>query len=253
MAAALLMDGSACASVKAGAYYAGGNLTIELKNAGMAEILETIARTTGVDIYIASGFQLTGARMTLKIAAEPLEDVFRQILHGLNYAAIYVQEGDQFRIATVKIYPEGMHDKDMIPLFTGGHTPLYEEKTRRGETVTVLVNAGGDIVTRGSISARHGVLGPSETELSGAPVFRANLQSPWFAAQLQLEQEESERFAELLMRRKEIEAATDAQRKQALSIIYADEMAKFQILKKINVNKVESLKRIGQFQEVTEK
>ena len=247
----LLLADSAGASIKAGASYAGGNLTMEVKDATMGEILEAIARTAGVDVYIAQGSQPSGPRMTLRIVGEPLEDVLRRILRGFNYAAIYEKEGTDFRIATLKIYPDGMQSKDVIPLFKGGHGQPYEEKTRRGETVTVLVNTMGEIVTRGSLNARRGALGPSETELAGSSA-GADLHSPWLALQLQLEQEEAERFAELLLLRKQIEAATaDAKLHQSLSLVYADSMAKFQLFKQANLNKVESLKRINQFQEVT--
>lgn len=248
-----LLAAPAGASIKAGANYVGGNLTMEVKNATMGELLEAIARTAGVDVYIASGFQSAGERMTLQIVAEPLEDVLRRILRGYNYAAIYEKEGNDFRIATLKIYPEGMQGREVIPLFKGRLGQTYEEKTRRGGTVTVLVNAVGQIVTRGTLTARRGALGPSETELTGAAASGADLHSPWLALQLQLEQDETDRFAELLLLRKQVEATADTQRQQALSMVYADAMAKFQLFKKGNLNKVESLKRINQFQDVTGK
>ncbi|MDO8943996.1 MAG: hypothetical protein Q7U75_12485, partial [Desulfobacterales bacterium] len=122
----------------------------------------------------------------------------------------------------------------------------------RGETVTVLVNAGGDIVTHGSAAARRGMVGPSQTEMGGGASPDQGLQSPWFALQLQNEQAEAERFNELLLLRRQAEAAAgDPKRAQALAQAYADEVSKFQAFKKANMNKVESIKRINQFQEVT--
>ncbi len=239
------------AAIKPGTLYVEGNLTMEVQNAGLSEILEAIARTAGVDVFVARGFLPGGRKMSIKIADEPLDDVLRQILRGYNYAAIYVKEGDDFRVASIKIYPEGQQGRDMIPLFTGGRAPVYEEKNRRGETFTVLVNTGGDIITRGNMAARKGTLGPSNTEVAANASPAADMQSPWFTMQMQAEQDEAERFGELLLLRKQAESATDPERRQALTAVYADQMAKFEALKRANYSKIESLKRISQFQEVT--
>jgi hypothetical protein len=249
-AAGMFVAWPAGAVVKPGAKFAGGNLTLEAKNATVGELLETLARTAGVDVFVARGFQTAGERVTLQIEGVPIEEAIRRILAGYSYAAIYVKEGDDFRIAALKIYPEGQQGGEVVPLFSGGRTPVFEEKNRRGETVTVLVDARGDIVTRGNLTARKGALGPSQTEVS--PQARtADLQAPWFAFQLQAEQDEVERFSELLLLRKQAESTADPKRKQALSMVYADEVAKFQAFKKANLNKVESLKRMNQFQEIT--
>jgi hypothetical protein len=251
LTAGLLLAWPVGAVVKPGAKYTGGNLTLEAKNATVSELLETIARTAGVDIFVAPGFQTAGQKMTIQISDEPLEEAIRRILSGYNYAAIYEKEGNDFRIAALKIYPEGQALGAVVPLFSGGRAPIYEEKNRRGETVTVLVNTGGEIVTRGSAAARRGMVGPSQTEISATAPPSAGLQSPWFSLQLQQEQAEAERFSELLMLRRQAEAATDPKQRQALAMVYADEVAKFQTFKRANLSKVESLKRINQFQEVT--
>jgi hypothetical protein len=240
------------AAIKPGAKYVGGNLTMEAKSATVGEILEGIAKTARVDIFVARGFQTAQERLTFQFEGEPLEEAVKRILRGYNYAAIYEKEGDDFRIAALKIYPEGQAGGEVIPLFSGGRTPLYEEKNRRGETVTVLVNAAGDIVTRGNMTARRGSIGPSQTEFAAAVSPGADLSAPWFALQLQQEQAEAARFADLLMLRRQVESATDPKQREALTMVYADEVAKFQIFKKANTNKVESLKRINQFQQVTQ-
>jgi hypothetical protein len=253
LAAGLLCVHAAVAAVQPGVKYADGRLTLEAKNAAVGEILEVIARTAGVDIFVAKGFQTAGEKLTFQSDGELLEDALRRILRGYNYAAIYEKDGNDFRIAALRIYPEGQASGEVVPLFSGGRTAVYEEKGKRGETVTVLVNAGGDIVTHGSALARQGAIGPSQTDLAGTASSTAGLQTPWLALQLQNEQAEAERFNELLMLRRQAEASgTDPQRRQALAMAYADQVAKFQTFKKANMNKVESLKRINHFQEVTQ-
>jgi hypothetical protein len=248
--AGIALSGTAGAAVRPGAKYAAGNLTLEAQNATVAELLETIARTAGVDVFVGRGFQPSGQRLSLAFKDEPLEEAVKRVLRGYNYAAIYEKDGNDFRIAALKIYPEGQAGGDVTPLFSGGRTALYEEKNRRGETVTVWVDTLGDIVTRGNLTDRRGALGPSQTEVS-PQVQPGDLRAPWFAFQIQAEQDEAERFGKLLLLRKQLESTSDAQKKQALSMVYADEVAKFQSFKKANLSKVESLKRINQFQEIT--
>jgi hypothetical protein len=89
-------------------------------------------------------------------------------------------------------------------------------------------------------------VGPSETVVTGS----GSLNAPWLAMQLQHEQEESRSFADLLMLKRQAEIATEPNQKQALTMAYADGVAKFQAFKKANMNKVESLKRITMAREV---
>lgn len=238
------------AAVKPATSYKDGRMTIEAKQMSLAQVLEMISKTAGVDVFTAKGFDpFRAGSVSVQAKDEPLEDVLKSVLRGLNYAVIYTKEGDDFRVAAVRIYPEGQTGGEIVPLFSGGRAPVYEEKNRRGETVTVLVNTTGQIVTRGNLTERRGAIGPAQTEV--APQAQASLQEPWIAMQVQLEQQEAERFSELLMLRRQAEAATDQQKKQALALVYADEVAKFEAFKRANMNKIESLKRMNQFQEVT--
>lgn len=247
---AFFSAGAADAGIKPGASYAGGNMTMEAKNVGLADLLQEISRTAGVDIFVTKGFQPDKERLTMKIYKEPLEDVFKSLLKGFNYAAIYAKEGDDFRISAIKIYGEGRQGGDFVPLFSGGRTAVAEEKNRSGRLVTVLVNTEGDIVRRGDMTARKGLMGPAQTEIPGSVIPAAGLQEPWFALQLQSEQDETERFADMLLLKKQVQAATDPQKKQALALVYADEASKFEQFKRANQTKIESLKRVGQFQAV---
>jgi len=242
--------GGADAAIRPGAKYEGGNLTLDARKATVGELLETIARTASVDVFIAKGFQTKAEALTLQFEGEPLEDAIKRILAGYSYAAIYEKEGNDFRIAALKSYPEGGVSGAVVPLFTGGRTPIYEEKTRRGETVTVLVSAGGEMITQGGIGKR-GALVPSQSIPNPAINPAETLQKPWVALQLQLESEEMAKFSDLLLLQKRLDGAQDPELKKSLALIYADETSKFYAAKRANFNKVESLKRITQFREIT--
>jgi hypothetical protein len=249
-AAGLLLVCPASAVIRPGAKYAGGNLTLDAQNATVGELLETIARTAGVDVFVAQGFQTAGQQMTLEISGEPLDEALRRILRGYNYAAIYEKEGDDFRIAALKIYPEGQMSGAVVPLFSGGRTTVYEEKNKRGETVTIMVNAGGEMITHGGLE-KSGLLVPSQSVPNPAMDPAVTLQKPWVALQLQLERQEAARFRDLLLLQRRLEGAEDPDLKKSLTLIYADETAKFQTFKRANLSKIESLKRITQFKEMT--
>ena len=242
--------GSAAAAIRPGVKYEGGNLTLDARKATVGELLETIARTAGVDVFIAKGFQTKAEALTLQFDGEPLEDALKRILAGYSYAAIYEKECNDFRIAALKIYPEGGVSGAVVPLFTGGRTPIYEEKTRHGETVTVLVNAGGEMITQGGIG-KSGALAPSQSIPNPAMDPAETLRKPWVALQLQLESEEAAKFSDLLLLQKRMEGAQDPELKKSLALIYADEMSKFYAAKKANFSKIESMKRITQFREIT--
>ncbi|MBN2241152.1 MAG: hypothetical protein JW793_00575 [Acidobacteria bacterium] len=238
------------AAVKPGATFDGENLTLDAENATLGEILEMIARTAGVDVVVARGFQPGGEKFTHQFVGEPIEEVFRRILRGFNYAAIYTKEGEGFRIAALKIFSDGQQGADMVPLYSGGRTAIYEEKSRRGETVTVMVSSGGEVISRGGLN-KKGLLVPSQTvpDPGNDPVETIN--KPWFALQAQLENEEAAQYQELLLLQKRLESAEDPEMKKTLTMIYADEVAKFHATKREHISKIESLKRIDQLGELT--
>jgi hypothetical protein len=249
-AAGMFSAWPAAAVVKPGAKISGGNLTLEAKNATVGELLETLARTAGLDVFVARGFQTADGRITMQIKDMPIEEAVRSMLRGYSYAAIYVKDGDDFRIAALKIYPEGQQGAEVVPLFSGGRSPVFEEKNRRGEMVTVMVSSGGEVITHGGLE-RKGLLVPSQSIPNPAADPAATLNQPWFLLQAQLESQEAAKYQELMMLQKRLESAEDPDLKKSLTMIYADEVAKFHTTKRANLSKIESLKRITQFREMT--
>jgi len=184
------------------------------------------------------------------VEKDPKDVATRRILAGYSYAAIYVKEGDDFRIAALKIYPEGQQGAEVVPLFSGGRPAVYEEKNRRGETVTVMVSSGGEVITHGGLE-RKGLLVPSQSIPNPAGDPAAIVNQPWFALQVQLESQEAAQYQNLLLLQKRLDSAADPDLKKSLTMIYADEVAKFHTAKRANLSKIESLKRITQFREMT--
>ena len=236
------------AGIKSNMKFVDGRLTLEADQTPLFQLLEVISKSAGVDVYVSKG--LSPGNVSARISDQPLDDALKSILLGFNYAAIYTKKGDEFRISAIKIYAEGQQGGEVVPLYTGNSTTVYSENGLRGETRTVFVSSTGEIITKGGLE-KKGVLAPSQTELNTDTVGQGTLQSPWFATKVQLEQQEMEKFQELQKLQKQLESTDDPDRKKALTMIYTDETAKFYEMKKANLNKVESMKRITQFGEIT--
>lgn len=239
---------SAKAGIKPGMTYKDGRLTLDADQTPLSQLLEIISKSAGVDIFVSKSFN--PGNVSIQVTNQPLEDALKSILRGYNYAAIYTKEGEEFRITALKIYNEGQQGGEVLPLFTGGRQTVFAEGTARGETRTVMVNSGGEVVTQGKLD-KKGILVPSQTEIDPNALQTGALQSPWFAMKVQLEQQEAEKFRELQMLQKRMDSTDDPQKKKALTMIYADEMSKFYAMKRANTNKVEALKRITQFKDMT--
>lgn len=236
------------AGVKPGTTYKDGRLTLEATATPLLQVLEILSRSAGIDIFVAKGFQ--GGNVSCQVADEPLEDALKSILRGYNYAAVYAKEGDAFRVAALKIYPEGSQRGDMTQIFAGSHSTPFTETGKGGETKTVLVSSGDEVITRGSLK-QSGILMPSRMELNVPEGQPAPVAAPWFQLQAQLERQEAGRYEELMVLQKRLEAAGDPDLKNNLSMIYADQLAKYHALKRVNLNKIEALKRISQHQDIT--
>lgn len=236
------------AGVKPGMAYKEGRLTLEANQAPLLQVLELLSRSAGVDIFIAKGFQ-TG-NVSFQVTDEPLEDALKSIMRGYNYAAVYTKEGDTFRVAALKIYPADSQRGDMTQVFTGSRSTAFTETGKRGETKTVLVSSGDDVITHGSLQ-KTCILTPSRMELNVPEGQPAPVSAPWFQMQAQLERQEASQYEELMILQKRLESADNPELKKSLSMIYADQLAKFHTMKRVNLNKVESLKRISQLREIT--
>ena len=236
------------AGVKPGMTFKDGRLTLEATGAPLLQVLELLSQQAGVDVFVAKGFQ--AGNVTFQVADEPLEDALKSILQGYNYAAVYAKEGDVFRVAALKIYPEGSQQGEMTQVFTGIRSTAFTEVGKRGETRTVLVSSGDEVITHNS-HQKTGLLAPSRMELNVPEGQSAPVNAPWFQLQAQMERQEAGQYEELMVLQKRLESADNPDLKKSLSMIYADQLAKFQNMKQVNLNKVESLKRISQFREIT--
>jgi hypothetical protein len=241
------LAGGGQAAAAAGMNYAEGRLTLSAKQTPLTQVLEELHRLAGIDIYAARG--LSSAQVSVDVRDEPLEDALKTILRQYNYAAIYVKEGDGFRITALKLFKEGEQGGEVVPLFTGSPAAVYADSDRHGETRTVFVSSSRDVTIQGEFQKR-GLLVPSQMTVAqeSAGPLPEGLHIPWVAMQADIQTRESEQFQQLLYLQKQLEGAKSDEERRIASQLYTDQVAKFQLQKRANVNKVEALKMLNSFQ-----
>lgn len=218
--------------------YHKGLLSLQADQAPLVKILRELADKTGIDVMVSPDIQPMD--VSIRLAEEPVELALRRLLRGFSYAVVYARTEDAWQVASLKVYPEGRQDGDVVALVAQPAIPAAGETVLR----TVLYPSGQESVTYGKLG-REGLLIPSRTvPAASAAQAPRDLDKPWFKLQKQLEHQENRQYAELLLRQKKIEAAQDAETREALALSYADEVAKFFATKKANLNKIEALKRI---------
>lgn len=228
-----------------GIEYRDGRLTLSAKNVPLTRILENLYRAAGFDVYMAKGL-VTGT-VSVDVQDQPLEEALKSILRGYNYAAIYVKEGEDFRITALKLYKEGGRGGELAPLFASRPAAAYSEPGRPGEIKMVMVSADGEVTVQGGFTKR-GPLAPSQMIATREDAALPGINTPWVAMQADIQTRESDLFQQLLYLQKQWESAKDSEEKKMAFMKYTDQLAKFQLQQKANVNKVEALKRLGDFQ-----
>ncbi|MEI7670594.1 MAG: STN domain-containing protein [Deltaproteobacteria bacterium] len=239
--AAVSVAGTAPDGIK----YRDGRLTLSVKNVPLTRVLEDLYRAAGFDVYMAKG--LATGTVSVDVQNQPLEEALKSILRGYNYAAIYVKEGEDFRITALKLYKEGGQGGELAPLFASRPAATYSEPGRVGETRTVTVSSDGGVTVQGGFTKR-GPLAPSQMIATREDATLPGLNTPWVAMQADIQTRESELFQQLLYLQKQWESAKDSEEKKMAFMKYTDQVSKFQLQQKANVNKVEALKRLGDFQ-----
>lgn len=225
-----------------------GRITVKASGTPLLQLLKEVSKTTGVEIAVAE--KLRPGLINADIDNKPLEDALKSLLKGYNYAAIYSKKGSAWQLTSLKIYPGGT--------FTGKVVPVLPETARikkadRGKLFkTVMVGSGEEFVTYGNLQSR-GILIPSQTVPGDAYQGPESGISPIFFLQKDLERKEAQHYQELMLLREKIASAKDPEKRLALLQVYADEANKFKEMKASHINRIEALKRIARFREMTGK
>ena len=248
MASLLFMLNTAKASSRPEVSYSDGLLSVKAVKAPFLPVLESIGKATGIEIFVSR--ELKPGNISIQVTDEPLEDALKRMLRGFSYAAVYSKDEDTWRIASLKVFPEGRYSGKMVPILS--LTGNSEMPVKDADIKTVLFPSGDKFQTYGKLG-KGGRLIPARSVPNTSDITAADLNVPWFQLQKQLERKETRKYEELMLFERKLEAAQDPDRKEALAMAYADEVEKFYSMKKANLNKIEALKRIYQAREMAGK
>ena len=228
--------------------YSDGLLSVKAVKAPLLPVLELIGKATGIEVFVSR--DLKPDNISIQLTDEPLEGAFKRILRGLSYAAVYSKNKDLWRMTALKVFPEGQYSGEMVSILSEAGNS--KTSVKNVETKMVLFPSVDEFQTYGK-PGRGGRLIPSRSVLNTSDLTTADLNAPWFMLQMQFERKETQKYEELMLLERKLEAVQDQDRKDALAMAYADEVEKFYTMKKANLNKIEALKRIYQAREMAGK
>ncbi len=222
--------------------YSKGLLTLKTYKTPLVKVLEAISKAAELDIFVAK--DLIPDDVSIQLTEVPIQDALKRILIGTNYAAIFFKEGEALKLTALKVFPEGKYDGELIPIAAASKRSAISQNA--GKTKTVLVRSGQEVAAQGTLM-NSGILVPIRSK----PVFQDGQVPTWFVLQKQLERKEAQKYEELMHHKMKFAGTEDLDRKKALAVVYAEEVAKFYDMKKAHLNKIESLKRIQHLRELT--
>jgi len=247
-AACFLMLNTAQAGTGADVNYSNGLLSVKAVKTPLLPVLKSIGKAAGVEILVSQ--DLKPGDISIEFVDEPIESALKRVLRGLSYAAVYFKEKDSWRMTALKVFPEGQYSGKMVSILA--QTGTSEMPVKDTEIKTVLFPSGDEFRTYGKLG-KGGHLIPARSVPNTSDIAAADMNTPWFMLQKQLERKEARKYEELMLFERKVEAAQDPDRKEALAMAYADEVEKFYAMKKANLNKIEALKRIYQARETAVK
>ncbi len=225
--------------------YTDGKLEVNAQDAPLIPLLESLARAAGIEIFVSD--ELEPVTVSASFTNMKMEDGLRSVLKGLNYAFVYSKKGDSWPVSSIYIYPANKQSGKLVHVKPAKGVS-FQDAPSEGHRI-MMVDQYGERMFMGTDEG--GILAPSRStsKLSDESI-PAEVEKPWFKMQYQLERGESAKYQDLLLMRKRLEAVSDPDKKEALSLAYADELADFHRMKVANLNKIESMKRIYQNREM---
>jgi len=203
--------------------YSGGRLSLSAENEPLVPILERIAKTANVVIFIAKGFD--PGSISVHVENLPLETALKQVLKGYNVAMIYHKETTgNIRLSALKIYPTGQASgpMDVIIQETKPVALLADAVRKPYDSERTDILAANDYVH----SVRYDTLIPTAVE------FQQKEENAW------------EDIQELQER---INAEVDSTKNDVLTLALLDKYEAFDSLQRFHINTLEKLDRIESF------
>ncbi|NWH05645.1 hypothetical protein [Desulfobacter latus] len=204
--------------------YSGDRLSLSAENEPLLPMLERIARTANVVIFISKGFN--PGRVSVHLENQPLEKALKQILKGFNVAMVYHKADGEMRLSALKIYPEGKA--------SGPMDVIVRETRPVADPVVTGLNRK-----------------PYDSERSDEPSVNAYVHTVRYDAliptALEFQQKEVAAWKEIITLQNRINAEVDATKNNVLTLALLDKYEAFDDLQSLHINTLEKLDRIESF------
>jgi type II secretory pathway component GspD/PulD (secretin) len=218
----ILLNGLICNAANT-MVFSDNRLTLVADNEPFIPLLEEIAKTTNVVIFISKG--LNPGNVSIRFENLPLEKAFNRILKGYNVAMVYHKEQDNTRVTAVKIYPAG---KFSGPLNVVVQASIPENEPMAGGNNTRYEKDTTDILSPGEYA---------QTVEYDSIVVTA----------LEFEKTETDAWKEIQTLKDRINNEMDETKNNVLSIALMDKYEAFETLQKNHINTLENLHRVEHF------
>lgn len=122
----------------------GGKLSVSLREARIHDVMEAIARQSGIQIIFVG--QTAQATLTGSFSGLPLEDGLRRLLRGMSYVLMYSETERESRISKVFVISRTGEPAEDVGEQTSSITEVMSEALnteRFAETVKAAITAAG--------------------------------------------------------------------------------------------------------------
>ena len=232
---------SAMAGITPDVRYSKGLLTLKADKTPLLDILKAISEAAAIDVLISKDF--IPADLSIQFKDQPLESALKRVLAAYNHVVFYQKKDSRFKISEIRVYPKGTGSEPLRALID--KAPTVEDRpvaaTEKGTDDSKPLPIS-DMPSRPDRPAgQAGLL---------APIPYTNNQKSKLAGTFgkRFEIEEQSAFAEIEELKKRIDLTENAEERDALQLVFMDELAAFENLQRRNQNRLEAMHRIELFE-----
>ncbi len=203
--------------------FSNGRLTLSVKNQPLIPLLEEIAKTTNVVIFISK--ELNPGKISARINNMPLNKALSKLLKGFNVAMVYHKQHGKTRVTAVNIYPKGR--------FNGPMDVVIQSSRPQN------ISASGQ---------RHTRYAKDSTDILSPEEYVHTVKYDSLVPQaLKFEKEEKDAWKDIQDLKNQVNKEVDKTKNNVLSLALLDKYEAFEKMQTEHVNILENLHRLEHF------
>ena len=220
--------------------YNHGLLSVKAHNIPLKSLFFSIAKVTGVKVYISE--EIKDVPINVSLTNKSLELAFKTILKNFSYAVTYTKKnGKSWKILSLSIYPKNKKTNKFIVLMNN---------LKKKPFLTSISDAkhSGKVVSYRNNDSKKDIFRPIKLKIKNRRLIYDTdhiINNNVFLYLLaQAQESEIKNYNELMLFQQQVDDIKDLLKKEALSLSYIEKIKKIYLLKKQNFNKFEALKFI---------